>query len=131
MAVPERIGMVLCTLETSLYPHTVLCKGVAERIPFASAAQARGRGSTRRPETTLAARCIGAGAGVQSQAREQGERPMRSAAFGDALRWSLQSALPRLLTGGVLAVRQQLSPFPHEMHPASEQVPRGAHLRRR
>ena len=40
--------------ETSLYPHTVLCKGVAERVPFASESQARERGSTRQRDTTIA-----------------------------------------------------------------------------
>ena len=46
----------LYDLETSLYPRTVLCKGVAERVPFASEAQARGRGSTRQRDTTIAHR---------------------------------------------------------------------------
>ena len=93
MAVTEKAGVVLCALETYLCPHAVLGKGVAARVPFASEVQARGRGSTRRPETTIAAR-IGAGAGVQSKPRVQGERPMRFYAFSDAMRWSLQSALP-------------------------------------
>src|SRR4030095_13826877 len=33
----------LRSIETSLYPRTVLCKEVAERVPFASESQARGR----------------------------------------------------------------------------------------
>jgi len=46
----------LYDLETYLYPRTVLCTGVAERVPFASESQARGRGSTRQRDTTLASR---------------------------------------------------------------------------
>jgi hypothetical protein len=46
----------LYDLETSLYPRPVLCKGVAERVPFASESQARGRGSTRPRDTTIASR---------------------------------------------------------------------------
>src|SRR5207253_456467 len=37
----------LCGLETYPYPHTGLCKRMAERIAFASECQARVRGSTR------------------------------------------------------------------------------------
>src|SRR5262245_63388265 len=44
---------ILCHLETSLSPHTGLVKGMAERVPFASECQARVRGSTREPLTTL------------------------------------------------------------------------------
>ena len=44
----------LYDLETYLYPRTVLGKGVAERVPFAREAQARGRGSTRQRDTTIA-----------------------------------------------------------------------------
>src|SRR4029450_11603187 len=39
--------------ETSLYPRTVLGKGAAERVPFASSSQARGRGSPRQRDTTI------------------------------------------------------------------------------
>jgi hypothetical protein len=46
----------LYDLETYLYPRTVLGKGVAERVPFASESQARGRGSTRQRDTTIASR---------------------------------------------------------------------------
>jgi hypothetical protein len=70
----------LCDLETYLYPRTVLCKEAAERVPFASSCQARGRGSTRQPDTTIAV-CTRAGADVQSKGRAQGERPMCSWAF--------------------------------------------------
>ena len=42
--------------ETSLDPRTVLGKGVAERVPFASESQARGRGSPRQRDTTSAHR---------------------------------------------------------------------------
>ena len=34
--VQRAVSMVLCGLETYLCPHTVLFKGVAERVPFAS-----------------------------------------------------------------------------------------------
>jgi len=43
----------LCGLETYPYPHTGLCKRVAERSPFASECQARVRGSTREPWATI------------------------------------------------------------------------------
>jgi len=46
----------LYDLETSLDPRTVLGKGVAARVPCASESQARGRGSTRQRDTTLASR---------------------------------------------------------------------------
>ncbi len=67
----------LCDRETSLYPRTVLCKEAAERVPFARECQARGRGSPRQPDTTIA---VGprAGADGQSQGRAQGERPLGS-----------------------------------------------------
>jgi hypothetical protein len=58
----------LYDLATSLYPRPVLCKGVAERMPFASESQARRRGSTRLWDTTIAA-SLGAGADVQSKAK--------------------------------------------------------------
>ena len=45
----------LCGLETYPYPHTGLCKGMAERVAFASECQARVRGSTREPLTTFTA----------------------------------------------------------------------------
>jgi hypothetical protein len=76
-------------------PYTILCKGVAERVPFASEVQARGRGSTRHPDATIAAGS-GARAGVQSKPRAPGARPMRSYAFTDAVRPSSPSALRRL-----------------------------------
>ena len=46
----------LYDLETSLSPRTVLGKGVAERVPFASESQAWGRGSPRQRDTTIAHR---------------------------------------------------------------------------
>src|SRR5919106_803788 len=60
-------------LETYRCPRTVLCKGVAERVPFASSSQARGRGSTRLLDTTIAA-YTGAGADVQSKAKGSGPK---------------------------------------------------------
>ena len=44
----------LYDLETSRDPRTVLGKGVAARVSFASESQARGRGSTRELDTTIA-----------------------------------------------------------------------------
>jgi hypothetical protein len=55
MASAERHCMVLCGLETYPYPHTVLFKVAAERVSFASECQARVRGSTREPLTTITA----------------------------------------------------------------------------
>jgi hypothetical protein len=46
----------LYALETSLSPRPVLGKGVAARMPFARAAQARGRSSPRQRDTTRAKR---------------------------------------------------------------------------
>src|SRR5687768_15101846 len=54
MAVTEKGGRVLCALETSRDPPPVLGTGVAERVPFARASQARGRGSPRPRDTTIA-----------------------------------------------------------------------------
>jgi hypothetical protein len=62
---------LLCGLEIMLCPHTVLFKGLAERVRLASECQARGRGSTRRPCATIAA-CSKARAGVQSKPRALG-----------------------------------------------------------
>src|SRR5262249_17554182 len=58
----------LYDLEISLSPHPVLCKGVAERMPFASGSEARRGGSTGPWDTTIAA-SLGAGADVQSKAK--------------------------------------------------------------
>ena len=66
-------GDVLCGLETSLCPHTVLFKDVAEPHAFASSSQVRGRGSPRRPSSTLAA-STGVGADVPSQAKGYGTK---------------------------------------------------------
>jgi hypothetical protein len=51
--VPRDVAWSLGGLEIYPYPHTGLLKGVAERVPFASECQARERGSTRKPLTTL------------------------------------------------------------------------------
>jgi hypothetical protein len=51
--VPRDVAWSLGGLAISPYPHTGLRKGVAERVPFASECQARERGSTREPWTTL------------------------------------------------------------------------------
>jgi hypothetical protein len=63
--------MVLCGLERMLYPQTVLGKSMAERAPFASESQVRGRGSTRAPLTTIVVEPR-ARAGIQSKARAPG-----------------------------------------------------------
>jgi hypothetical protein len=52
--VMAEVSLGLCGLETYRYPHTVLRKGVADRVPFASSSQARVRGSPRRPCATIA-----------------------------------------------------------------------------
>src|SRR5215468_4583203 len=83
MAVTESTGLVLCTLETYLCPHAVLCKRGAEHMVLASEVQVRERGSTRQPLPTIAV-YQGARAGVQSTARDQGKAPMSCCAFHDA-----------------------------------------------
>jgi hypothetical protein len=93
--VQRGVSVVRCGLEIDLCPHPVLCKGMAERVPFASSVQARGRGSTRHPDTPIAVG-RGARAGVQSTPRAQGARPRRSYAFTDAARPSSPRALRRL-----------------------------------
>jgi hypothetical protein len=44
--VQRSMDAILCGLETSPCPHTVLCKVAAQRRALASSAQVRGRGST-------------------------------------------------------------------------------------
>gem|GEM_PF-1455105 len=51
--VPRNAAWSLCGLEIYPYPHTGLRKGMAARVAFASSGQARERGSTREPWTTL------------------------------------------------------------------------------
>ena len=63
--------MVLCGLEIMLYPQPVLCKSMAERVPFASESQVRRRGSTPQPLATIVVYAR-ARAGVQSRARAPG-----------------------------------------------------------
>jgi hypothetical protein len=96
MTIAERLGIVLYDLETYRDPHTVLRKREAARLPCASECQVRGRGSTRQLSVAFAA-CTGAGAGVQSIARGQGQAPMCSWAFRDAVGPSLQSTVSRLI----------------------------------
>ena len=55
--------MVLCGLEIMLYPQPVLCKSMAERVPFASESQGRRRGSPPQPLATIV---------VYARARAQG-----------------------------------------------------------
>src|SRR5215510_11136490 len=83
MAGTESFRMVLCALETSLYPHAVLCKREATHVVCASEVQVRERGSTRQPSPTIAVG-QGARAGVQSTARDQGKTPRSCCAFHDA-----------------------------------------------
>ena len=69
--------------ETSLDPRTVLGKGVAERVPFASESQARGRGSPRQRDTTIAH--IEEPERMSNQRpKAQAKGPMGSYAFNDA-----------------------------------------------
>jgi hypothetical protein len=62
--------MVLCGLEILWYPQPVLCKSMAEQVPFASESQVRKRGSTPQPLATIV--YARARAGVQSRARAPG-----------------------------------------------------------
>jgi hypothetical protein len=78
--VQRALRIMLCGLDTSLYPHTVRCNAVAAQRAGASESQVRGRGSTRVPSATLAA-SHRAEADVQSTRRAQGHRPMCSSAF--------------------------------------------------
>jgi hypothetical protein len=80
MAMAERRGTGFCALEPSLAPHPVLGKEKAQRQPFAREGQARGRGSTRQPDTAIAID-LRAGAEVPSTRRAQGQRPLCSWAF--------------------------------------------------
>ena len=96
MAIAERLCTVLCDLETYRCPPTVLLKREAARLPCASECQVRVRGSTRQLSVAFAA-CTGAGAGVQSNAQGQGQAPMCSWAFRDAVGTSLQSTVSRLI----------------------------------
>ena len=66
-----------CDRATSLYPRPVLCKDAAARVPFASSFQARGRGSPRQLDPTIAV-CTRGGAEIPSKGRAQGERPLGS-----------------------------------------------------
>ena len=84
-----------CGREPSRSPPTVLRNGVADTGAVRPVAQARGRGSPRRPCATSAGD-HGAGAGVQATGREQRAWPLRSGAFTEAMRPSVQRALPRL-----------------------------------
>jgi hypothetical protein len=72
-AMAERRWTVLCALETSRGPHTVLLHRAAARFLGASALQARGRGRTPPPGATSAV-CRGAGVGVQATAASAGVR---------------------------------------------------------
>jgi hypothetical protein len=62
---------VLCDLETSQCPRTVLVKEGAERLALASEYQVRGRGSTRLSCSAIVI-MRGAGTSVQSTRRDQG-----------------------------------------------------------
>jgi hypothetical protein len=96
--VMAEVSLGRCGLETSRDPHPILRTGVAERVPFASASEARVRGRPRRPWAPLTVES-GAGTGVQATGRDRGASPLRSCAFADAVRLSFQSARPRLTPG--------------------------------
>jgi hypothetical protein len=81
--IAEQRRLVLCGLETYLSPHTVLCKGLAEQLVFASELQVRARGSTRPPWMTITL-YEAARASVQATARAQGSKPLACFAFSDA-----------------------------------------------
>jgi len=69
--VPRDVALSLGGLAISPYPHTGLCKGMAERVPCASECQTRERGSTREPLATCTV--------------EQGRRRMPCALFLSSL----------------------------------------------
>ena len=99
----EQLRLVLCGLETSLYPHTVLCKGMAEQLGFARELQVRERGRPRPPWMTSTI-YEEARAGVQATAREQGRTPLSFCAFydagGDGFAQDGLQADPRRVQGG-------------------------------
>lgn len=123
--VSAEVSLGLCGRETYGYPPTVLRQGGAERGPFASSSQARGRGSPRRPCATITV-SNGAGAGVQSTGREQGSGPMRSCAFADAVRRALQSARLRLTPGTSRAACGAPAPLTTDGATCAERRPFGA-----
>jgi hypothetical protein len=90
MTIAERRGSVLYDRATERSPHTVLLNRAAARRPCASEGRVRVRGSARQRSVAFAA-CPGAGAGVQSIARGQGQAPMCAWACRDAVGASLQS----------------------------------------
>jgi len=71
---------VLCGLETSLCPRTVLCKRVAAHVMCAREAQVRERGRPRQPCPTSTG-CQGARVAVQASARAQSITPRSCCAF--------------------------------------------------
>jgi len=79
----EKLRLVLCGLETSLYPPTVLCTGMAAPLGFARELQVRERGRTRPPWLPITL-SEDASAGVQATARDQGSKPRSFCAFHDA-----------------------------------------------
>jgi len=84
---------VLCALETSLCPRTVLCKRQEKRATFSSEVQARMRSSTRAPLTTRAV-CAGAGVGVSSHGG------LRESALGAQRRSTTQSCIVERVWSG-------------------------------
>jgi len=93
--VPRDLSVVLCGLETERYPPTVLGNEVAQRVPCASAAQGRVRGSLPHsdglaPETQKPERAF------QPRPREQGEASTPALACIDAERAGVQRRLARL-----------------------------------
>ena len=84
MAVTESVSMVLCALETYLYPHTVLLKRGAAHLR-APVRLRFGGGAAHGNHSGTFATHTGARAGVQSNAQGQGKAPMGSWAFGDAV----------------------------------------------
>jgi hypothetical protein len=88
--------MVFCGLELMPYPQTVLFQRVAERTPFASESQVRGRGSTWKLSTTIVV-WTRARAGVQSAARAPGETAYAHRASTDAAKQGFERAECRLI----------------------------------
>jgi hypothetical protein len=77
--------VVPCGLEIMLYPQTVLFKRVAERASLARESQVRGRGSTRKPATTIGVETR-ARAGADQRPGLRDKRPLHTGALTDAAR---------------------------------------------
>jgi hypothetical protein len=91
------MAVMLCDLEMISSPHTVLRKGLAEHCALASAAQARGRGSTQTPDA-VQRRLYKSQSACPIKARGAGMMgPRRTSACKDAAMLGFTSVLCRLI----------------------------------